>query len=333
MPNDKLRYQVIAVGQNLRPLTFSEIQIEIFDERKNLVSSVSTSQGIRKSFGFYEGEFQIDNETKLEIKIHIESLNLMATKEVNVNHNPAPLYKLYIETKSPISFQQRVLNFFIYAKYSVNNFVKGSAKIIATVRRESNSSTVLGRHKRTVPVNNDKSLVSIGFKNDLSLNYLQKNVIIDLIVEFEEKNTGAKVREFEKIILTPDAKHVINIESKEQFVPGHAFKIKASVTTLDGLPEQSTKIPLSMKIKYNYERNPSTEISMLSFLKQGSTQYVLNPPKEAVSVEATLEFDKTKKYEVFYKAEHSTPEEYLKASFITEKLEIFRKLRHVEAIQ
>jgi hypothetical protein len=185
----------------------------------------------------------------------------------------------------------------------------------------TNPADVLSSHNQTGVVDGNKNAFQIILRDDLSINFLVKSVIIVIDVEFEEENTGVKARESRQVLLFPKGKHIINLDKKENFRPGFPFKIDATVSTVDGLSEKSESIPLTIKYKYSYEgRNgKNQDITTVSFLKKGAARFVLNPPEDAKGLELKVDYDGSTIEEKVAKVDQSAAEEFLQAVVMTEQ--------------
>lgn len=325
-PSELLRYQIVAIDENTKPVKLEKVEIEILDGKGKSVSIEETKEIQWGKYGFFQNEFKLAEEPNLgdwTIKVKINNETFATTKSFTLERYSLPPFKVFIETKSRVSFYEKVINYNISAKYSFDKFVKGNAKITGKVYDESQPKNVMSSFEKSEAIQRNKTHFKVNLKQDLKMNFVFKNLILVLDVELEEENTNVTARASKNVVIFPNKKHVINLKRQQHFRPGFSYKIDALVTTVDGVPEKSASIPLTMKVTYSKleakipERNEISTEAL--FLKNGKASLIIYPPTNAIGAVITFEYDQTKIIEEVFKIATNS-DEFLQLMVLTPKL-------------
>lgn len=316
-PNDMVRYQIIAMESSTKPVKLEKIQVNVYDGKGKQVAASNIIKNRWSKHGFFEGMMQLAEEPNFgnwTLKVKINDDTVETTKMFGVDRYVLPPFKVFIESNPRVSFLEKSLTFKIFAKYSFDKFVNGKAKVTAMVYNELDPSDILSKHEKVEVVNGEVKTLTINFKNDLNMNYVLKNMILSLDVEFEEENTGIISKATREVLVFPNSKHIISLKRQQHFKPGFPYKIDVFVATVDGLPEKSTTIPLTMKLKYKYEQGVTESdktLTEVAFLKQGKANFILQLPENINGAEVSFEYDKVKINEQIKKDISSVAGEFL----------------------
>lgn len=323
-PAELVRYQIIAMNGNTKPVKLEKVQVEILDGKGKSVSIEETKRIQWGKYGFFQNEFKLAEEPNLgdwTIKVKINNETFVTTQTFSLKQYSLPPFKVVVETNPRVSFYEKFINFNINAKYSFDKFVKGKAKINAKVYSESDSKKILANFENVENIQGEKNAFKIDLKHDLKINFITMNLILVLDVELEEENTNVTARAHRNVLIFPRGKHVIHLKKPQHLRPGFSYSIDAFVTNVAGFPEKSTSIPLTMKLTYKLESNQperKTIFTEVLFLKNGKATFILSPQENSVSAQVSFIYDQTTISETINKIPTQS-EEFLQLTVLTQK--------------
>jgi hypothetical protein len=323
-PNERLKYQIVALDVNTKPVELKELDVEILDGEKNQVFAEKITTIEKSKFGFYQGEFDIGEEPKegsWTIKVKVNGKEMYTEKSFAVKPYVLPTFSVDIEAPLAISILKKKLKFKVSSIYSLDKPVKGKAggfvKVFADQERtdEINSFELA-----SVDSGQNGASFEVNFKNNLELNFIAMNFYIMLDLWFEEEISGVRVEGSKVVLLIPDGKHNINLNHPKGFKPEFDFTIKATVRTRDGQLEKSTTLPFTINYEFGFPKKPKVPVrsTFTTYLKNGVGLITIKPPINANKIDYKISYDETKMTGSIGLHASSSNDEFIQISMLNE---------------
>ncbi|CAG9810251.1 unnamed protein product [Chironomus riparius] len=224
-PGDLVRFRIIFVDRDLKPLHINNINVNITDPHHRQIHAFNDpAEGF---IGVYTDKFTLTEPTALgiwRIRAVIDKYDKwVETKTFAVQKVVLPEFDVYIKaSKTHLKTKQiQILSF--YAQYSFGNFVTGNAQL--TIRNLNNSQIVF-----TKDFKNIKESHSFEVKVDDDLKAITTSRLdYRATVVFTEPESELSAEKSLIFHVIADMKDRVHANYPEKFIPGLPFNVKVSV--------------------------------------------------------------------------------------------------------
>lgn len=219
-PSDTIRFRVLGLDEDGKPLNPNNTLIEIFviDGAQNRLEPCPPTISQK---GVYEAEFRL-SDSPIFGDWYIETLlpnNVVKRHRFKVAEYTLPSFQLTLNVKSHVSYAEGQITAFLRAKHTFGDLANGTAIITAEVRNKTTPS-------KPIEVNGSTS-VNFHIERDLGLLDESLDHTVEIFVNFTEEITG-KSQNATAIVQLHAVPYELKLKAKSnQFKPGLLYTIEA----------------------------------------------------------------------------------------------------------
>lgn len=290
----------------------SSDEANLSDDNKKPIKSYD--QRALLEYGMVSHNFKLANDIFLDSwKIRVSTSDKEKDDKnnyiINTTHNfevqqyVLPRFEVFLETKHDVSLNELFVNLLISAKYTFDEFVTGSAKIVARTFDSLYPGVEKYSIEKSVNISSEE-LVSFDIQNDLRIVNSIRPYLILFNVEVKEFLTGQTMSKNTTVRIYRTGEYVVEIVSgTEKFKPGIPYKLKVLVKKYDGSFVRNLIEPVKLNVKLFYKlrrcQKPNTntfssyQYDEHKMIKNGTVYYEIAVPENttAIAIEASfLEF-------------------------------------------
>jgi MG2 domain len=317
-PGDEVRFLVLVLDSDTRPIDDKSVQVNVIDSKGNIVRKIDETKS--KDAGVFEGSVGISSEPNLgawELEVSIDNSEHKTAKIFNVEKFEMPPFTLFVETSAAVNFEDNFVNFKIFALDSNNQIVNGNVKLTAFAYYENKPQRKIKEVSKEAQMSVNNQYLELNLKKDLKINFLLKNLILNIEVEFEDQNSKKKAKQTRKVLVLVKGKNFIRVRKPEFFYPGYMYAINVVVEKLDGTLDMRTAEPL--KLNFMYNPSQGKQYVQHQFLKNGKAKFVLKPSETVESIDVKFEFDGTSLEDKILPFPSALNSNFIKVTSLTEE--------------
>ncbi|KAL7011093.1 hypothetical protein ACKWTF_014086 [Chironomus riparius] len=237
-PGDLVRFRVIVLDNNLKLYHANNIDVNIIDALGNKLKVTDDLSGRERAV--IVEKFQLADETVLgdwKVEVIVEKQKA-TTKTFAVQKYVLPPFEVVIRTSEKHYHKDYDIRIFFHGRYSFEEYVKGTFKIIITKKTKDSSEQVY-----TKDVWSDGKMESLTWKVrdfPVTVEYLEYEVTAVL----REPVSGIESNSTTTFYVHNEQKYIIKVGHPDKFQPNLPFRIKVFAYNWEGYPvEDSTENP------------------------------------------------------------------------------------------
>lgn len=295
-PGDKVNFRILVLDQETKPFKYRSINVKVINNNQSITNNFEVGES--SEFSLYENNFELLDVSSLgkwRIVVTVDGSQHSSSKSFLVKDFKPPPFQIFIETAPRVAFTvvKPVINLKIYAKLPSEVMVTGTVNIKTKSYLADSPENVQASNSFDIQITDGFIIKKFDVKRDLGITSLTKPAIAEFNVEITQDKTGKKSMQTQKVEVIPVGRHSIKLIKQDTFKPGFSYKIQAFVFKINGELEESTSMPLTMRAKYNHkvERQSETTITNVSFLKNGTASFLLQPENDAMDLDLQFEFE------------------------------------------
>lgn len=317
-PNDEVKFRVLVLDAETRPITLETIVVKIEDLSGKVV--VERAQLSNPSTGVYVGSYAIsDIALQGDWKIIVGDVDTaqISTRSFEVSEHVLPRFSAHIESDSRVFLNASNLSIKVYGEYTFGEFVMGTVNVTASVRTAAHPETEIHKVTRTATISAKKL---IEFKLGRELRVASPSLIrIDL--SFVESLTDKIATETKTIVVLEREKYEVELIATEQLLkPGFPFSLRAFVRKSDGTEERSATNKVKFSVVYfNRKKQPVSSMNDEErSLTNGFAELSFDAPNDTIGMTVTAEYLEAKA-QLNVTGVTSKSREYLRMKIANEK--------------
>ncbi|XP_055547416.1 thioester-containing protein 1 allele S3-like [Wyeomyia smithii] len=282
-PGDVLRFRVIAIDADTRPVTdYKTVDIELTDKDEN---SIRHWKYARLNNGIFESAVQLASSPVLgNWNLAVRAANMTVVKQIEVREYVLPKFFVKAYPSEILLIENKKVSVTVEAKYTFGDPVDGTARVDLYFEGDEMLKPDMSITQHISGV----TTVSFALGNalEVEMDAVQKNVYLK--VEVKETFTNRTVSIVEEIPVYEYPYRFSLIKSLPRFRPGLPFSLDLSITDHNGehAPEET-----NAEIQINYEgEGLENEVSTQGTIHKGLVSFVIEPPESADRVEIKVKY-------------------------------------------
>lgn len=316
-PNDEVKFRVLVLDAETKPITLETIVVKIADLSGKIV--VESAPLSNPSTGVYVGSYAIsDIALQGDWKIIVGDADraLISSRSFEVSEHVLPRFSAHIESDPRVFLNASNLSIKVYGEYTFGEFVTGSFNVIASVRTAANPDVEIHKVTRT-GTTSAKKLIEFKFGRDLRV---ASSSLIRIDVNFVESLTDKNATATETIVVLESEKYEVELIATEQLLkPGFPFSLRAVVRKSDGTEERSATNKVKFSVVYFRKKQPVSSMNDEErSLTNGFADLSLDVPDDVIGMTVTAGYLEAKA-QLNVTAVLSKSREYLRMKIANEK--------------
>jgi len=251
---DLIKFRILVINFEMKPYQVNKLRVEFIDSLGNVIRDLEEED---VENGVYVGDYKVAEETFMgtwAIRATVnDDINMTQTYNFEVKEYVLPRFEVLVDTKHDVAQLEENVKLIVYANYTFGEFVKGTAKVLATVIDSDFPEDTLHSVSKTVEVE-FKKMVEFNIVNDLKIVNSLRPYDINFEVIFKEHLTGQVLTKTVRVRVHKTGEFTVQlIGERKTFKPGFPYKLQAIVKKFDGTIERNQFDNIDLKIKFFYK--------------------------------------------------------------------------------
>uniref|UniRef100_A0AAG5DFD2 TEP1-F n=1 Tax=Anopheles atroparvus TaxID=41427 RepID=A0AAG5DFD2_ANOAO len=255
-PGDTVRYRVLVLDRDFKPLTLeaNEMMVFIRDSQGNRIKQ--WSKVALPISGVFEAELPLSTEPVMgNWNIHVEVAGQEQTKSFSVEQYVLPTYEVTVEAPGFTFINDELLKVVVCARYTYGKPVVGELTVSMKPKQQfrcwQSSSDDTPVCKQVVPIDG-KKIVEFNLKELLKEDIYFRDVSVE--AEVKESLTGRTLHGSTAVHIH-DERYQISLIEESSYFPGLPYNAWIKVANMDGSPVQDATNPVQVSL-----RNPNISL-------------------------------------------------------------------------
>uniref|UniRef100_A0A182JDJ2 TEP1-F n=1 Tax=Anopheles atroparvus TaxID=41427 RepID=A0A182JDJ2_ANOAO len=255
-PGDTVRYRVLVLDRDFKPLTLepNEMMVFIRDSQGNRIKQ--WSKVALPISGVFEAELPLSTEPVMgNWNIHVEVAGQEQTKSFSVEQYVLPTYEVTVEAPGFTFINDELLKVVVCARYTYGKPVVGELSVSMKPKQQfrcwQSSSDDTPVCKQVVPIDG-KKIVEFNLKELLKEDIYFRDVSVE--AEVKESLTGRTLHGSTAVHIH-DERYQISLIEESSYFPGLPYNAWIKVANMDGSPVQDATNPVQVSL-----RNPNISL-------------------------------------------------------------------------
>jgi CD109 antigen len=260
-PGDLVRFRVLVLDNDRRPLSNQTLQVHLTDTKLNRIKQWMNAT--LDEYGHFEGDYRLSSNAQVgsyQLQVEVKGKKRMLT--IEVDEYVLPQVEVKVDTPPFLNFQEPQLPIVIDAKYTHGKAVRGTVKITFSQKHYFRTDeqqywpefAPVEKCHMVKPINGKVELVFDPVKH-LKLQDAKYNIQIEVKAVVTETLTGRNYTGSASFEITDKHVKLSMVSKKNRIKPGLTYFGGIKITNHDDKPILDLKDAIHFGYRFNTEKN------------------------------------------------------------------------------